>query len=330
MDKRLKALTKWINSQFNGMELNLYPASEDASFRRYFRIEVDNHTYIAMDAPPDAEEIQPYIKAAERFAQIGLNVPQVMAVERDQGFALLTDLGRTTYLQCLNESNVERLYGDALAALIVLQTGTFTDPDFFPPYDQALLRSEMELFPQWYVRQHMNARVDRNQQKIIDDTFDRLCRSALEQPRVWVHRDYHSRNLMRTARNNPGILDFQDAVTGPITYDLVSLLRDCYIAWPEERVRAWALGYQSLAIQSGLPLSDNKDQFIAWFDLMGVQRHIKVLGIFARLFHRDGKSHYLNDLPLVWQYLVRVCREYDDLLPFCHMLQDLHPQSCMQ
>lgn len=330
MDKRLKALTKWINFQFGAIEPKLAPASEDASFRRYFRVEVDGRSFIAMDAPPETEDIQPYLRTARQFAQIGLNVPEVIAVEQDQGFVLLSDLGRMTYLQCLDEDSVDRLYGDALAALIVLQTGTFTAPDYFPPYDQALLWSEMELFPTWYVRQHMNSPVDRQRQKIIDDTFDRLCVSALEQPSVWVHRDYHSRNLMRTAQKNPGVLDFQDAVTGPITYDLVSLLRDCYIAWPEQRVRDWAFGYQSLAIQSGLPLSDDKEQFIAWFDLMGVQRHIKVLGIFARLFHRDGKANYLNDLPLVWRYLVDVCRKYEDLHPFAQLLAELHPASCSQ
>lgn len=281
-----------------------------------------------MDAPPESEDIQPYIRTAQQFAQIGLNVPEVMAVDQDQGFVLLTDLGRTTYLECLDERNVERLYGDALAALIVLQTGTFTDPNYFPTYDEALLWSEMELFQQWYIRQHMNFALARKQQRIIDDTFDRLCASALEQPAVWVHRDYHSRNLMYTTVNNPGILDFQDAVSGPITYDLVSLLRDCYVAWPKNRVREWALGYQTLAIQSGLPVSDDEDQFMRWFDHMGIQRHIKVLGIFARLFHRDGKSDYLNDLPLVWDYLVTVCRDYEDLLPFADLLMDLRPESC--
>ena len=330
MDKRLQALTKWINSQFNIEDSKLRPASEDASFRRYFRVEVEGSTYIAMDAPPEFEDIQPYIRTAERFAQIGLNVPEVMAVEKDQGFVLLSDLGRTTYLQCLDESNVERLYGEALAALIVLQVGTFTDPDYFPAYNRSLLRSEMELFPEWYVRRHMDSPLDQKRQKIIEDTFDKLCISALEQPTVWVHRDYHSRNLMLTTRNNPGILDFQDAVTGPITYDLVSLLRDCYISWPPNRVREWALSYQTRAIQSGLPLTDDEEKFLRWFDYMGVQRHIKVLGIFARLFHRDGKSHYLNDLPLVWQYLMTICRTYEELLPFGDLLMDLDPKSCMR
>ena len=330
MDKRLKALSKWINSQFNTDAVTLQPASEDASFRRYFRLTVAQRSYIVMDAPPESEDIGPYIRTAQRFAQIGLNVPQVMAVERSQGFILLTDLGRTTYLQCLHEDNVEHLYGDALAALNVLQTATVTDPHCFPAYDRTLLRSEMELFPEWYARRHLGSPLDRKQQQIIDDTFDRLCASAQEQPQVWVHRDYHSRNLMHTVHNNPGILDFQDAVTGPITYDLVSLLRDCYIAWPQQRVRDWALGYQTLAIQSGLTVNDDPEQFMRWFDLMGVQRHIKVLGIFARLYHRDGKSNYLADLPLVWQYLMTVCRQHEDLLPFSRLLQKLPPRSCTQ
>ncbi|MDJ0955477.1 MAG: phosphotransferase [Arenicellales bacterium] len=330
MDKRLNALTKWINSRFNTFEPILSPASVDASFRRYFRVEVNNRSYIVMDAPPELEDIEPFIKAAQRFLEIGLNVPEIIAVDRNQGFVLLTDLGTTTYLDCLDKDNADRLYGDALDALVVLQTGTFTDPNYFPAYDRSLLMGEMALFPQWYVQRHINQSLDSKQQTVVEDTFDLLCDSALEQPKVWVHRDYHSRNLMPTKHNNPGILDFQDAVTGPITYDLVSLLRDCYIKWPQQRVYEWALGYQTLATQSGLPLNINEEQFIKWFDYMGVQRHIKVLGIFARLYYRDGKSNYLNDLPMVWEYLVTVCQTYQDLHPFRELLMNMRPKSCTQ
>lgn len=328
MDKRLNALTKWINFRFDTVEPNLSPASSDASFRRYFRVEADNRSYIVMDAPPEYEDIEPYIKTAERLLQIGLNVPEIIAIDRNQGFVLLTDLGTETYLDCLNEDNVDRLYGDALGALIVLQTGTFTDPNYFPAYDRSLLSSEMALFPEWYIRKHLEYPLDHEQKTLIDNTLSLVCDSALEQPKVWVHRDYHSRNLMPTKYNNPGILDFQDAVSGPITYDLVSLLRDCYIEWPKQRILEWALGYQALAIQSGLPLDVAEEQFIKWFDYMGVQRHIKVLGIFSRLFHRDGKPDYLNDLPLVWSYLVTVCQDYKELHPFRELLLDMRPHPC--
>ena len=283
-----------------------------------------------MDAPPELEDIEPFIEAARRFLDIGLNVPEIMAVDRRQGFVLLTDLGTTTSLDCLNKDNVDRLYGDALDALIVLQTGTSTDPNYFPAYDRSLLSAEMSLFPEWYVRRHVNQSLDDKQKTLIEDTFDLLCDSALEQPKVWVHRDYHSRNLMPMKLNNPGILDFQDAVTGPITYDLVSLLRDCYIKWPKQRVYEWAQSYKILATQSGLPLNVDDEKFSKWFDYMGVQRHIKVLGIFARLYYRDGKSNYLNDLPLVWEYLVTVCQDYPDLHPFRELLMDMPPKPCTQ
>ena len=330
MDKRLNQLTEWINSRFNTYKPKLSPASEDASFRRYFRVEVDDRSYIVMDAPPEFEDIEPFIKAAQCLLEIGLNVPEIIAVDRNQGFVLLTDLGTMTYLDYLNEDNVDRLYGDALGALVVLQTGTLKDPDYFPAYDRGLLLSEMALFPEWYVRRHINQSLDYKQRALIEDTFDLLCDSALEQPKVWVHRDFHSRNLMPTQHNNPGILDFQDAVTGPITYDLVSLLRDCYIKWPKQRVYEWALGYQTLATQSGLPLNVDEEQFIKWFDYMGVQRHIKVLGIFARLYYRDGKPDYLRDLPLVWEYLVTTCENYGDLYPFRELLINMRPDPCLQ
>jgi aminoglycoside/choline kinase family phosphotransferase len=281
-----------------------------------------------MDAPPDRENTAVYARTARQLSRIGLNVPEVMNHDEERGFMLLSDLGRTTYLERLDEETVDRLYGDALDALIILQTGTTLDPDFFPSYDRALLESEMALFPEWYIGSHIGRELDGRQANVIAETFSLLCRSALEQPKVWVHRDYHSRNLMVTDLNNPGILDFQDAVTGPVTYDLVSLLRDCYIEWPAERVRNWALSYRQLAIRSGLPLDSNESRFMKWFDLMGLQRHIKVLGIFARLYHRDGKSDYLGDLPLVWKYAVDVCRRYEELQPFAELLSTLRPASC--
>jgi len=328
LDKRLSDLTRWINTRFNSGVLNIRPASADASFRRYFRIDYDGGSYIVMDAPPDQENTDMYISIARRFRDIGLNVPEIIDQNLDQGFVLISDLGQITYLDHLNEHNVDRLYGDALGALIKLQRGAMIDPGGLPRYDKSLLLSEMALFQEWYADKHFGFQLNPEQTDIIENTFGILCESALEQPQLWVHRDYHSRNLMVSANNNPGILDFQDAVTGPITYDLVSLLRDCYIEWSPRQVHRWALGYQNLAIQSGLLLSDDQDQFIKWFDYMGLQRHIKVLGIFARLYHRDGKSDYLNNLPLVWKYAVAACRDYPELQPFGALLQEMQPLPC--
>lgn len=328
MDKRLSAITDWINILFGTSEVNLRPASSDASFRRYFRLDHEGQTFIVMDAPPDRENLSGYVRTARQLCRIGLNVPVIMDQDENQGFLLISDLGQVTYLERLDAANVDRLYGDALGALIVLQTGTTLDPGFFPRYDRTLLESEMALFPKWYVGKHLGRSLDEAQTQVVTRAFDLLCANAHEQPQVWVHRDYHSRNLMVTQFNNPGILDFQDAVTGPITYDLVSLLRDCYIEWPESRVRDWALGYRDLAIQSGLPINVDEDRFLRWFDLTGLQRHLKVLGIFARLFHRDGKSDYLGDLPLVWEYAARVCRAYEELHPLEELLSALQPLPC--
>jgi len=328
LDKRLSEITRWVSRRFNISDPKLRSASSDASFRRYFRFECGGRSYIVMDAPPEYENTGLYIRAAQRFRELGLNVPEIIDQEGDLGFVLISDLGHTTYFDHINKENVSRLYGDALGALIILQTGTLIDPGYFPPYSRALLWSEMALFPEWYIDKHVGYRLLPDQQDVITSTLNILCENALEQPQVWVHRDYHSRNLMVMENNNPGILDFQDAVTGPVTYDLVSLLRDCYIEWPPEQVRDWALGYLNLAIQSGLGLSDNEEQFTRWFDRMGLQRHIKVLGIFARLFHRDGKANYLNNLPLVWKYAVSVCQNDVDLGPFGELLLELRPPSC--
>ncbi len=328
MDKRLSALTHWIFALFGTGDVNLRPASTDASFRRYYRLDHGGQSYIVMDAPPDRENTQSYVRAARKLRHIGLNVPEIIEQDDNQGFMLISDLGQVTYLDKLNGQNVNRLYGDALGALIVLQTGTTLDPGYFPAYDRGLLEQEMALFPEWYVARHLGIRLSSRQAEIIDDTVEVLCRNALEQPQVWVHRDYHSRNLMITKSNNPGILDFQDAVTGPVTYDLVSLLRDCYIEWPRPKVRDWAIGYRDLALQSGLPLNGDEERFLRWFDLTGLQRHIKVLGIFARLFHRDGKPNYLGDLPLVWRYAVGVCETHDDLHQFRELLMAMPPHPC--
>ncbi len=323
MDKRLEVLKEWIGQTLHTAEFDIRPASADASFRRYFRVTHGSRTVIAMDAPPAQENSRPYIEIAQRLHALGLNVPEILAHDLKRGLLLVSDLGDQLYLRHLNETTVERLYGDALGALIVLQAGIFTDSDFLPEYDTALLMREMELFREWYLGRHLGLTLSARQQGTLDQTFDVLTRSALAQPQVWVHRDYHSRNLMLTERNNPGILDFQDAVRGPVTYDLVSLLRDCYIAWPRARVEDWVKGYHALALQSGTPVGEDEGLFLQWFDLMGVQRHLKACGIFARLNHRDHKPGYLADIPRTLGYVHEVSARYSELLPFHALLHDL-------
>ncbi len=326
MDERLNALRAWLQETLNDPAVTLTPASEDASFRRYFRLSHGQRTLIAMDAPPKHEDIETYMLVARRLLTLGLNVPEVMAADIDRGFLLITDLGSATYLKHLNPATAERLYGDALAALVVLQTGTFSPGPQFPAYDRALLLKEMELFREWYVPRYAPVPLAPHEHRMLDQTFATLADSALEQPQVFVHRDYHSRNLMVCPDHNPGILDFQDAVTGPVTYDLVSLLKDCYIVWPDARVRDWALRYHDLAHQSGLLSEVAQQRFLAWFDRMGVQRHIKVLGIFARLFVRDGKPAYLDDLPLVHRYLLEATARHADLSALHDLLARMPPR----
>jgi len=260
---------------------------------------------------------------AERLHALGLNVPRVLDEDRVHGFLLLTELGERLYLRELSERTVERLYGDALGALIVLQAGSLTDSGFLPTYDAATLRRELELFREWYLIRHLGVALDAGRKATLDDTFGRLAASAMAQPKVWVHRDYHSRNLVVTERNNPGILDFQDAVHGPVTYDLVSLLRDCYISWPRERVEDWAKGYFDLAQQSGIPVGDDDQEFLRWFDLMGVQRHLKAAGIFARRHHRDGKPGYLADIPRTLGYVLEVSARCPELRALYDLLRAL-------
>jgi aminoglycoside/choline kinase family phosphotransferase len=278
-----------------------------------------------MDAPPDKGDMHSYVAIARRFHALGLNVPEVLEENHDQGFFLITDLGDQLYLQHLSDQTVERLYGDAMGALVVLQAGSFTQAagKFLPDYDETLLQREMEIFREWYLGRHLGLKLTAGQQAALDETFMLLTRTALSQPRVWVHRDYHSRNLMVTDHNNPGILDFQDAVRGPATYDLVSLLRDCYIAWPRERVEDWVKGYHDLALQSGIPAGDDDNQFLRWFDLMGVQRHLKATGIFARLNHRDGKPGYLSDIPRTLGYVQEVSARYPELQALNALLREL-------
>ncbi len=290
----------------------LKPASGDASFRRYFRIELaDGTTRIVMDAPPPMEDCRPFVRICRAFEEVGLHVPHIFAQDLDQGFLLLSDLGSQLYLDALSPKTVDRLYGDALGALVVIQAcGPL---EGLPPYDRSLLLQEMELFREWLARRHLGLGLSGEEERMLDGVFDLLAANALEQPRVCVHRDYHSRNLMVTTPCNPGILDFQDAVVGPVTYDLVSLLKDCYIRWPREQVHQWAMNYFLLAQQSGVLQGEHEKDFLRWFDLMGVQRHLKAAGIFARLNRRDGKPGYLKDIPRTLGYIVELAPHYPEL-----------------
>lgn len=311
MDERLQQLEHWLIHDCSLDPDRIEPASGDASFRRYFRVFTNGQSYIAMDAPPSHEDCRPFVQIAQQFAAFGLHVPNIHAQQLAQGFLLLDDLGEQLYLDALNPQTVERLYADALGALAMIQAcGPRTG---LPDYDQQLLHTEMELFRHWLVEQELQLELSPDEHQQLDQSFAFLAKSALEQPQVCVHRDYHSRNLLVTESPNPGILDFQDAVIGPVCYDLVSLLRDCYIAWPRDQVEEWALGYFDLAVQSGILLEEHQDQFLPWFDLMGIQRHLKASGIFARLHRRDGKSGYLGDIPRTLQYILEVGADYPQL-----------------
>jgi aminoglycoside/choline kinase family phosphotransferase len=273
-----------------------------------------------MDAPPEYEDCKPFIHVARLFGAAGVNVPEVMAQDLAQGFLLLTDLGDTTYLAAMQRDlpRADALYRDALASLICIQAGT--RPGELPPYDRALLLREMQLLPDWYIARHKQATLSDKQQAALNAAFETLIANNLAQPQVYVHRDYHSRNLMVGDPGKPGVLDFQDAVLGPITYDLVSLLKDAYIEWEEDQVLDWCVRYWEAARKVGLPVRTDFDAFYQDFEFMGLQRHLKVLGIFARLNYRDGKTNYLNDIPLVMRYTRRACERYDVFHPLLRLL----------
>ena len=323
-DIRLSRLTDWLAKLEAPKTLpaTLRPASSDASFRRYFRVDVaDGGTLIAMDAPPPQEDVRPFVHVAALFAATGVTVPTILASDIEQGFLLLSDLGSTTYLKQLNPDTAHKLYLDAIEALVQLQV--HSAPGQLPEYDRELLHRELMLFPDWYLSKHRNAVLDDKQHSDLNGVFDTLLANNLAQAQVFVHRDYHSRNLMVLPSGNPGILDFQDAVYGPITYDLVSLLRDAYIECDEEMVLDWAVRYWEHARRAGLPIASDIDMFYRDFEFMGLQRHLKVLGIFARLYHRDGKDGYLNDMPLVMQYVRKTAYRYKEFSPLIRLLDTL-------
>ena len=323
MPQRVEALSRWLEHVLGRGGLRVAPASADASFRRYFRVEGAGESRIVMDAPPEKENTAPFIAVSRLLDEAGLNVPRVLEADTAQGFLLLTDLGAQPYLSALNEHSVEALYGDALAALLAMQSRASRHADTLPPYDERLLLAEMELFRHWYLERHLGLALSPPQQRTLDQAFSLLAESALVQPKVFVHRDYHSRNLMVTPVHNPGILDFQDAVFGPVTYDLASLLRDCYVAWPRERVEGWALRYLRDAQAAGVVTEIDEATWLRWFDWMGVQRHLKATGIFARLNLRDGKPGYLGDIPRTLGYVREVSGRYAELDGLNALLEEI-------
>jgi aminoglycoside/choline kinase family phosphotransferase len=328
-DARLELLAAWTASAIGTPTFDIAPASADASFRRYFRITLaapwrGHATLIVMDAPPPKEDCQPFVRVAHLLSAAGLHAPAVLAEDLTRGFLLLSDLGDRTYLAALDATSAPKLYSDATDALIRWQHAT-RDGEL-PPYDEVLLTRELNLFPDWYIARHLGRELSGEESATLAETFRLILDNNLAQPRVYVHRDYHARNLMVTDPN-PGVLDFQDAVLGPVTYDLVSLLRDAYIAWDEERQIDWVVRYWERARKTGLPVGDDFGTFWRDFEWMGVQRQLKVLGIFARLAYRDGKRAYIGDMPRVMAYLRNACERYRALHPLRKLIDALEGRA---
>ncbi|MGH8232506.1 MAG: aminoglycoside phosphotransferase family protein [Steroidobacteraceae bacterium] len=322
-DARVQQIRQWLTGELGQSLVRLEPASADASFRRYFRAwRADGSTRVVMDAPPDKENIAPYLKVARLLEACGVHVPQVEAVDLQYGLVLLEDLGSTQYLTKLRAGQgIERLYADALEALLRIQLRGRDAAHELPPYDRAALEREMSLMPEWFCTRHLGLTLDDADLEVLRATFDFLAREALAQPTVFVHRDYHSRNLMWLAHDNPGVVDFQDALAGAVGYDLVSLLKDCYIDWPRTQVERWVSDYRARLRGAGELAGTSEREFLRWFDLIGLQRHIKVLGIFARLWYRDGKHGYLADLPRTLAYVVDAADRYAETSGFSRWLQ---------
>jgi aminoglycoside/choline kinase family phosphotransferase len=321
-DARLALIRQWLSQDLGLDPQRIEPASADASFRRYFRAFVGNDRFVVMDAPPAHEDVRPYLKVSKLLEDIGVHVPHVHEIDAERGLLLLEDLGSTHYLSRLHAGDdPQSLYGDALDALAVIQVRGRDAARELAPYDREPLARELGLMPEWFCARHLGLALSQAEQDMLGRTFEFLIREALEQPQVFVHRDYHSRNLMVLGERNPGVIDFQDALRGPIGYDLVSLLKDCYICWPRDRVVQWVSGYRAVLAERGMNVGQDDRQFLRWFDLIGVQRHIKVLGIFARLWYRDGKSGYLRDLPLTLQYVRDAAVIYPELAPLSKFLE---------
>ena len=329
-DVRLQHLKVWLDEQLATVFANegwgavppatLTAASSDASFRRYFRWEGEGRSFVVMDAPPPQENCRPFVEIADFLRTCLINVPKIYAQDLERGFLLLNDLGNKTFLDVINSTNADELFKDAIEALLAFQQLPMTEP--LPSYDVALLRRELELFPEWYVRAHLGVDFNEQQQAAWQRVSALLIDSALAQPKVLVHRDFMPRNLMLSIPN-PGVLDFQDAVYGPVTYDITCLFKDAFLSWPEERVRNWLQDYWKLALPLGIPVQRDFEEFLRASDLMGVQRHLKVIGIFARICHRDGKPRYLADVPRFFSYIEAVLARRPELAELGELFSSL-------
>jgi aminoglycoside/choline kinase family phosphotransferase len=314
-DTRLEAIKDWVVTELKLSHYQIEVASADASFRRYFRLLAGGSSWVIMDAPPDKEDCRPFIYIAQLIESAGVQAPHIYHYNENMGFMQLSDLGSTAYLDKLNDQSADSLYTDAICSIVKMQTITAELPD----YNEELLHTEMNLFKDWYLKKHLNIDLTTSQSKTISSTFNLLAESALQQKNVFVHRDYHSRNLMLMDDSNPGVIDFQDAVNGPASYDLVSLIKDCYIAWPRKKQLQWIDQFLELS-----SLRVEKQQFIKQLDFMGMQRHLKAIGIFSRLNYRDAKPGYLNDIPRTLAYVFDVCRRYEELGEFLLLLSSLN------
>jgi aminoglycoside/choline kinase family phosphotransferase len=331
-DARLAQLTAWLGTLDLVDTGSLRPASSDASFRRYYRLDVVpalqdklGATLVAMDAPPERENVPAFIHVAGLLFDAGVTVPAIVARDVDNGFLLLSDLGTTTYLQRLDVDNASFMYSDAVDALIKFQMTS--QPGVLPEFDRAFVLREMNLFPEWFIGRHLNATLNDIQQAQLDKVFEAITANVLAQQQVFMHRDFHSRNLMFLDQGNPGVLDFQDAVYGPVTYDLASLLRDAYIQWDEDFVLDWVVRYWQSAKGAGLPVNPDIDAFYRDFEYMALQRHLKILGLFCRLNYRDGKNVYMGDLPTVMDYVRKTANRYTELKPLARLLDTLEEKG---
>jgi len=319
-DIRKQTVLDWLKHDLQMKITDFTAASSDASFRRYFRVQLEHSVYIVMDAPPEKESVSNFIAVAELFADSGIHVPRIFQQQPDQGLLLLEDFGDHCYLDILVAKNAGQLYQDALESLFTLQTRVDINTCNLPCYDHALLHRELGIFTEWFLHELCGMPLTKETHQMLQHTWSQLIASALQQPQVCVHRDYHSRNLMWVAERNPGIIDFQDAVIGPVSYDLISLIKDCYITWPEIRIEQWREMYYQRLFATGI-IQCSSGTFKRWCDLMAMQRHLKAIGIFARLKLRDGKSEYLNAIPRTLNYIIDTCKRYPEMNDFLAFIQ---------
>jgi len=320
-DERKQLLMQWLKGVLKTDEFSCELASSDASFRRYFRVLVSDKSYIVMDAPPSKEDCTSFIAISDLLLANKVNAPTIYHQSLTQGFLLLSDFGSMNFLEALNDQTAGRLYHDAVQVIHEMHQIPVQEKGL-AQYDIALLQQEMDLFSAWFLDELLAIKLSVKEAGTLAAIQQKLADSAIQQPQVFVHRDYHSRNLMLTSANNPGVIDFQDAVIGPISYDLVSLYRDCYIAWPEQQVYAWLDEFLVQRQQRGCADTFSTSQFYQWFDWMGVQRHMKAIGIFSRLLLRDRKPGYLQDIPRTLNYVNKVCKRYDELQPLAQLIDE--------